>query len=81
MIYDKKTISTHRLRFTLALITFCRWCHDWLRAHYDCGSYTWKVIYNSLGIDYVNHVVYGYLYADGWVQDCSNSSAVAMELL
>ena len=59
----KTTIFTHRLRISLARLTFCWWRHNrllmksqWLE---NCDSITWKVISNSLDIDFIYGDIHG----------------------
>ena len=57
-------ISTHRPRASLAQLTFCWWHHNrflmtsqWPN---DCYASTWKMISNSLDIDFIHRDIYGW---------------------
>ena len=52
------TVLAHRHNLSLALMTFCRWRHNWLlmtsQLRDNCDASTWIVIFNSLDIDFIH---------------------------
>ena len=60
----KTTIFTHRLRISLARLTFCWWRPGWLLMTSqwpdNCDTITWKDISNSLDIDFIHGNIHGW---------------------